>query len=115
MTLCTLRSISHSACGRQCPGPAARLAQGRTHYSVAERHPVPLHGRAAGAEPASPNQRTDTVGELPVVGSEDRKSVGSGKSVSVSVDLGGCRIMTKKRYTQSRTTTETKNKDHRIQ
>src|SRR3546814_15694478 len=39
---------------------------------------------------------------------QDRKSVVSGKSVSVRVDLGGRRIIKKKTYTQNKCTTTTR-------
>src|SRR5690606_8390198 len=52
------------------PRPGCTTCSRSHPISVAERHPMPLHGRAAGAGPASPDQRADTVGEPPVVGQE---------------------------------------------
>src|SRR3546814_19941477 len=45
------------------------------------------------------------VGRTPLVRCQDRKSVVLGKSVSVGVDLGGCRILKKQKYTNTATIT----------
>src|SRR3546814_18543481 len=65
----------------------------------------------AGTDPALPNQilfiidAQGCTGDLPRC--RDRKSVVSGKSVSVRVDLGGRRIINKKKIKQPTNTTKT--------
>src|SRR3546814_15811524 len=72
---------------------SAKLPQFRDSFLVAIFTPPPDNHIGAGAgEPASKTQA-------------DRKSVVEGKSVSVRVDLGGRRIIQKKKYVQIRITT----------
>src|SRR3546814_21089085 len=58
------------------------------------------HGPSTSSEPAPRKQGANGVGFAPL----DRKSVVSGKSVSVRVDLGGRRIIKKKNKQKSKRT-----------
>src|SRR3546814_16443857 len=78
--------------GRWCPGslkPRGRFRPGRT-----PRTPT---ATGAGGAPPSRNLRSR---ERHRGGSEDRKSVEEGKSVSIRVDLGGRRILKNKKNSQ---------------
>src|SRR3546814_13191067 len=68
------------------------LAGGRQHAAVAERGE-----RRAGVEQAGGLQFLHARQGVERFQAEDRKSVVSGKSVSVRVDLGGRRIIKKKK------------------
>src|SRR3546814_11585226 len=72
----------------------ARSARGRQGDEVRRRHARGAAWRRLSAAPCPrhPDPRTPASGE-------DRKSVVQGKSVSVRVDLGGRRIITKKKNT----------------
>src|SRR3546814_13971585 len=68
---------------------------------------------AGGAKPVSKPVKLETIDALKA---PDRKSVVSGKSVSVRVDLGGRRIIkkTKTQHKNTRTTTQYENKKSEV-
>src|SRR3546814_14679293 len=79
-------------------GEDAKFARGEVDRLAAAPHRLTeqIDLEIADAQPGLRDYR----GAAPAqhVATRDRKSVVSGKSVSVRVDLGGCRIMTKKTH-----------------
>src|SRR3546814_17845677 len=84
-------------CDRQHTAPLPRARRPRRPPCVPLRKHAPTTERAPGRDRAGAVDRPSRCR----AGPRDRKSVVSGKSVSVRVDLGGCRIIKKKKTTQN--------------
>src|SRR3546814_17364916 len=96
---------SSDVCSSDLAGLSPGRAEGRGHAAAGARAHRDAAGRGGSADGAPRRRRVS-------VRRPDRKSVVEGKSVAVSVDLGGRRIIKNKNTTTKQKSTQHKTKNH---